>query len=96
MQQAGFCAVSCGRFSWQDVTTRPLSVQPTDNRSKPLLPNHHNWSWYIQWKILDGLEGDSSAGWDVTGWFLCCGPWKIQLTRCHDQAIIRATNWQQI
>jgi hypothetical protein len=42
MQQAGFCAVGCGKFSWQDVTTWPLSVQPTDNRSKPLLPNHHN------------------------------------------------------
>jgi hypothetical protein len=27
---------------------------------------------------LDGLEGDSSAGWDATGFF-CCEPWKIQL-----------------
>jgi hypothetical protein len=42
--------------------------------------------------ILDGLEGDSIAGWDATGWFLCCELWKIQLARCHDQAIIRATN----
>jgi hypothetical protein len=43
MQQAGFCAVGCGKFSWQDVTTRPLSMQQTHKRSKPLLPiNHHN------------------------------------------------------
>jgi hypothetical protein len=26
-----------------------------------LLPNHCKWSWYIQWMILDGLEGDPSA-----------------------------------
>jgi hypothetical protein len=31
-----------GKFSWQDVTTWPLSMQPNDKRSKPLLPNHHN------------------------------------------------------
>jgi hypothetical protein len=23
--------------------------------------------------ILDGLEGDPSAGCDAAGWFLCCG-----------------------
>jgi hypothetical protein len=40
--------------------------------------------------ILDGLEGDSSAGCDATGWFLCCGLWKIQLARSHDQVTIHA------
>jgi hypothetical protein len=29
--------------------------------------------------ILDGLEGDSSAGCDATGWFLCCGLLKYQM-----------------
>jgi hypothetical protein len=29
--------------------------------------------------ILDGLEGDPSAACDAADWFLCCGPWKIQL-----------------
>jgi hypothetical protein len=42
MQQACSCAVGRGKFSWKDLTSRPLSMQPTDNRSKPLLPNHHN------------------------------------------------------
>jgi hypothetical protein len=42
--------------------------------------------------ILDGLEGDSSAGWDATGWFLCSGLWKIQLASSHFWAIIHATN----
>jgi hypothetical protein len=50
---------SAGKMSRPDHY--PLSVQPTDNRSKPLLPNRHNWSWYIQWMILNGLEGDSKA-----------------------------------
>jgi hypothetical protein len=42
MQQAGLCAVGRGKLSWQDLTFGPLSMQPTDKRSKPLLPNHHN------------------------------------------------------
>jgi hypothetical protein len=42
MQQAGFCAVGCGKFIWHHLTFLPLSMQPTDKRSKPLLPNHHN------------------------------------------------------
>jgi hypothetical protein len=46
--------------------------------------------------ILDGLEGDPSAGWDATGWFLCCELWKIQLARCHVLANIHATNSQEI
>jgi hypothetical protein len=71
-------------------------MQPTDNRTKPLLPKHHNWSWYIQWMIWDGLEGDPSPECDASGWFLCCGWWKIQLERCNNQAIIHTTNWQQI
>jgi hypothetical protein len=40
--------------------------------------------------ILDGLEGDSSAGCDATGWFLCCGLWKIHLASYHFLAIIHA------
>jgi hypothetical protein len=56
MQQAGFCAVGRGKFSWQDLTFQPSFRQPTNKRPKPLPPNHHNWSWYIQWMILDGLE----------------------------------------
>jgi hypothetical protein len=46
--------------------------------------------------ILDGLEGNSSAGCDATGWFLCCGLLKYQMARCQDQAIIHATNSQEI
>jgi hypothetical protein len=42
MQQDGFCAVSGGKFSWHHLTVGPLSMQPTDNRTKPLLPKHHN------------------------------------------------------
>jgi hypothetical protein len=42
--------------------------------------------------ILDGLELNSSAGCDATGWFLCCGLWKIQLTSSNFQANIHATN----
>jgi hypothetical protein len=34
--------------------------------------------------ILDGLEGDPSAGCDAAGWFLCCGPWKIKLASWQD------------
>jgi hypothetical protein len=41
--------------------------------------------------ILDGLEGDPSAGWDAAGWFLFSGPWKIQLTQSQFQAIMSAT-----
>jgi hypothetical protein len=44
-----------------------------------LLPNHHNWSWYIQWMILDSLEGDLRAWCDGAGWFVCStGRWNIQ------------------
>jgi hypothetical protein len=42
MQQAGFCAAGRGKFSPQDLTFGPLSMQPIDQRAKPLLPNHHN------------------------------------------------------
>jgi hypothetical protein len=42
MQQAGWCAVGGGKFSWQDITFGPLFTQPIDKRPKPLLPNHHN------------------------------------------------------
>jgi hypothetical protein len=42
--------------------------------------------------IWDGLEGDPSAGWDATGWFLCCERWKIHLERSNFQAFIHATN----
>jgi hypothetical protein len=42
MQQAGWCAVGGGKFSWQDLTLGPLSMQPIDKRPKPLPPNHHN------------------------------------------------------
>jgi hypothetical protein len=70
-------------------------MQPIDKRPKPLLPNHHNWSWYIQWMILDGLEGDPSAWYNAAGRFLCSGPWIIQLARSHFWAIIHATNWQK-
>jgi hypothetical protein len=53
-------------------------MQPTDNRSKPLLPKHHNWSWYIQWMIWDGLEGDSIVqdGMQQAG-FCAVGHWKF-------------------
>jgi hypothetical protein len=37
--------------------------------------------------ILDGLEGDPSAGCDATGWFLCCELWKIQLASSHFRQI---------
>jgi hypothetical protein len=36
--------------------------------------------------ILDGLEGDPSAGCDAAGWFLCCGLWKIHLAKSHSFA----------
>jgi hypothetical protein len=42
--------------------------------------------------ILDGLEGDPSAGCDAAGWFLCYGPWKIQLAGSHFLDIIHAAN----
>jgi hypothetical protein len=29
MQQAGFCAVGRGKFSWHHLTFGPLSMQPT-------------------------------------------------------------------
>jgi hypothetical protein len=34
------------------------------------------------WDSLEGdsLEGDPSASFDAEGWFLCCGPRKIQFT----------------
>jgi hypothetical protein len=57
-------------LSWQVLTFGPLSRQSTNKRPKPFLPNHHNWSWYIQWMILDGLEGDPSAWCDASGLFL--------------------------
>jgi hypothetical protein len=60
-----------------------------------LLPNHHNWSWYNQWMILDGLEGDPSAWCDTAGWLLYSGWLKIQLARSHFRAIIHGTNWQK-
>jgi hypothetical protein len=42
MQQAGFCAVGRGKFSWQHLTFGKLSRQPTDKTHKQLLPNHCN------------------------------------------------------
>jgi hypothetical protein len=42
MQQTVFCAVGCGKFSWQDLTFQPSFRQPTNKRPKILLPNHHN------------------------------------------------------
>jgi hypothetical protein len=46
--------------------------------------------------ILDGLEGDPSAGCDAAaGCFLCCGPWKNQLVNWQDLqfcGIIHVTN----
>jgi hypothetical protein len=38
MQQAGYCAQGSGRFSWQDLTFAPLSMEPIDKKAKPLLP----------------------------------------------------------
>jgi hypothetical protein len=42
MQQAGICAVGHRKFNWQDLAFGTLSMQPTNKRPKPLLPNHHN------------------------------------------------------
>jgi hypothetical protein len=35
MQQAGYCAQGSGKFSWQDLFFRPLSMEPIDKK-----PNH--------------------------------------------------------
>jgi hypothetical protein len=32
MQQAGFCAVGHRKFSWQDLTFGPLSMQPINQQ----------------------------------------------------------------
>jgi hypothetical protein len=58
MQQAGLCAQGAVENSAGDIshlTFGALPMQPTHKRPKPLLQNHHVWSWYIQWMILDGF-----------------------------------------
>jgi hypothetical protein len=76
--------------------------QPTKDPNHPFpILNHHNWSWYIQWMILDGLEGDPSAWCDAAGWFLCCRLWKIQLagdsiTELNSGVLVRCLEFHHI
>jgi hypothetical protein len=86
------CALGGGKFSWQDLTFGPLSMQPIDKRTQTIASQP---SQLILIHPMDdfGWSGrDPRALCDGAGWFLISSPWTIQLARSHFWAIIHATN----
>jgi hypothetical protein len=75
-----------------------IFMRPTDKTAKPLLLNHHKWSWYIPWMIWDGFKGNRLTLCHEADWFVAWGQygpvWTIRPDWCHFLAIIHETNWQ--
>jgi hypothetical protein len=50
-----------------------------DKIAKPLLLNHHKWSWYIPWMIWHGFEGNQWTLCHEADWFFTSSSGKFGL-----------------